>query len=74
VTKVEPERLLASEWDGGDNGVVTITLAAEGERTRLVLVHSGISDRAGAINFAGGSDSHLAVLERRLRGVAVPDF
>ncbi|HEX8417078.1 MAG TPA: SRPBCC domain-containing protein [Methylobacterium sp.] len=74
VTKVEPERLLASEWDGGDNGVVTITLAAEGERTRLVLVHSGISDRAGAINFAGGWDSHLAVLERRLRGVAVPDF
>lgn len=74
VTQIEPERLLAFEWDRGENGTVTITLAPEGERTRLVLVHSGIRDRAGAINFAGGWGSHLAVLERRLRGQAVPDF
>ena len=74
VTRVEPERLLAFEWDNGENGEVTITLEAEGERTRLVLLHTGIKDRDGAINFAGGWASHLAVLERRLRGEAVPDF
>lgn len=74
ITRVEPERLLAFEWDDGDNGEVTFTLAAEGERTRLTLVHSGIRNRDGAVNFAGGWGSHLAVLERRLRGDAVPDF
>lgn len=39
-----------------------------------MLLHRGIQDRDGAINFAGGWASHLAVLERRLRGDAVPDF
>lgn len=74
VIKVEPERLLAFEWDSGENGTVTITLAPEGERTRLVLVHAGIKDRTGAANFAGAWGSHLAVLERRVRGQTVPSF
>lgn len=74
IVRVEPEQVLAFEWDGGAEGLVTITLAAEGDRTRLVLVHSGISDRDGAISFAGGWSSHLAVLERRLKGEAVPSF
>ena len=74
ITRVEPERVLAFEWDNGDNGEVTITLTPEGERTRLSLVHSGIKDRSGAANFGGGWGSHLTVLERRLRGDAVPDF
>lgn len=74
VTRVEPERLLAFTWDGGDNGEVVITLTPEGDRTRLVLHHSGIRDRAGATSFAGGWGSHLAVLERRLRGERVPSF
>lgn len=74
VTRVEDGRLLAFSWDDGDNGEVTITLTPEGERTRLVLHHTGIKDGAGALNFAGGWGSHLAVLERRLRGERVPDF
>ncbi len=74
ITRVEPERVLAFEWDNGRNGEVTITLEPVGERTRLVLLHRGIQDRDGAISFAGGWASHLAVLERRLRGDAVPDF
>lgn len=74
IVRVEPEKLLAFEWDGGNEGLVTITLAPEGEVTRLVLVHSGISGRDGAINFAGGWGSHLAVLERRLAGQPVASF
>lgn len=74
VTRVEAQRLLAFEWDGGENGIVTITLEPEGERTRLLLHHEGIGNRDSALDFAGGWGSHLAVLERRLRGEAVPDF
>lgn len=74
ITAIDPPRLLAFTWDEGRSGEVTITLAGEGERTRLLLVHSGIPDRAGAINFGGGWGSHLAVLEKRLRGERVPDF
>ncbi len=78
ISRVEPERLLAFGWDDGENGEVTITLtpvgSGVGEQTRLELHHKGISNRAGAINFAGGWASHLAVLERRIRGDAVPDF
>ena len=74
IVRVEPEQLLAFEWDGGAEGLVTITLAAEGDRTRLKLVHAGITGRDGAINFAGGWGAHLAVLERRLKGEAVRNF
>jgi uncharacterized protein YndB with AHSA1/START domain len=74
IVRVEPEQLLAFEWDGGAEGLVTITLAAEGDRTRLVLVHTGITDRVSAVNFAGGWGAHLAVLERRLKGESVANF
>ncbi len=74
VTRVEPERLLAFEWDKGENGEVVITLEPAGDQTRLILHHTGIASRDGAIGFAGGWGSHLAVLERRLRGEPVPNF
>ena len=74
VSRVEPERLLAFSWDDGRNGEVTISLEPRGDQTLLLLVHSGIQDRSGAVNFAGGWASHLAVLERRLRGDPVADF
>ena len=74
IVRVEPERVLAFDWDGGAEGLVTITLAAEGHGTRLVLLHSGISSRDSAIIFAGGWGSHLAVLERRLTGQPVASF
>lgn len=74
ITQLEPERLLGISWDNGDNGEVTFTLEPEGDKTRLTLHHTGIKDRDGAANFAGGWGSHLAVLERRLRGDAVPNF
>jgi uncharacterized protein YndB with AHSA1/START domain len=74
ILRVEPEQMLAFEWNGGAEGLVTITLAAEGDQTRLVLVHTGITGRDSAINFAGGWGAHLAVLERRLKGEPVANF
>ena len=40
--RFEPPRLLETTFQGGKNGTVTYELIAEGERTRLVLTHSGI--------------------------------
>jgi uncharacterized protein YndB with AHSA1/START domain len=74
ILRVEPERLFAFEWNGGTDGQVTITLASEGKQTRLTLVHTGISNREGAVSFAGGWGAHLAVLELRLRHKPVANF
>jgi len=74
VTRMEPPRLLAFTWDEGREGTVTIELLPEGECTRLVLTHSGISGPPALANFGGGWLSHLAVLEARLAGRIVRDF
>lgn len=74
ITRIEPPRLLAFTWDGGKAGEVTFELSEAAGRTRLVLTHTGLRGREDAISFGGGWHSHLAVLERRLRGDGVPDF
>jgi uncharacterized protein YndB with AHSA1/START domain len=74
VTIFEPPHRLAYSWDGGKDGEVLFELHGDGDRTRLVLTHSGISGPAGMANFGGGWMSHLDVLEARLRGDGVPDF
>lgn len=74
VVRYEPPRLLAFTWDEGREGVATFELIEDGERTRLVLVHSGITGPAECANFGGGWMSHLAVLQERLAGRSVPDF
>jgi uncharacterized protein YndB with AHSA1/START domain len=74
VVRFEPPHLLATTFQGGKNGIVTYELTPEGERTRLVLTHSGITSGSGAQDFGGGWTSHLAVLEARLAGRGVPDF
>src|SRR5678816_2590393 len=43
VLRFDPPRLLETTFQGGKNGTVTYELKPEGERTRLVLTHSGIS-------------------------------
>lgn len=45
-----------------------------GDRTRLVLTHSGITGPGPMASFGGGWHSHLAVLEARLAGRGVRDF
>lgn len=74
VTIFEPPHRLGYSWDGGKEGEVLFELQGEGEQTRLVLTHSGISGPAGVANFGGGWMSHLDMLEARIRGLAVPDF
>ena len=74
VIRFEPPRLLETTFSGGKNGNVTYELFPEGDRTRLVLTHSGITSAAGFQDFGGGWTSHLAVLQERLAGRTVPNF
>jgi uncharacterized protein YndB with AHSA1/START domain len=72
--RFEPPRLLQTTFQGGKNGIVTYELQPEGEKTRLVLTHSGIVSPVGAQDFGSGWTSHLTVLEERLAGRGVKDF
>ena len=74
VIRFEPPHLLETTFQGGKNGTVTYELVADGERTRLVLTHSGIQSGTGAQDFGSGWNSHLTVLEERLAGRGVKDF
>jgi uncharacterized protein YndB with AHSA1/START domain len=74
VIRFEPPRLLETTFQGGKNGRVTYELFPEGDRTRLVLTHSGITSGTGAQDIGSGWNSHLTVLEERLAGRNVPDF
>ena len=74
VTAIDPPHLIAFTWDEGREGEARFELFAEGEKTRLVLIHKGISGPAGMANFGGGWHAHLAVLQARLLGSGVRDF
>jgi uncharacterized protein YndB with AHSA1/START domain len=74
VLRFEPPRLLETTFAGGQNGVVTYELTPEGDKTRLVLTHSGITSPVGAQDFGSGWNSHLTVLQEKLAGHSVKDF
>ena len=74
VIRFDPPLLLATTFQGGKNGTVTYELFAEGDRTRLVLTHSGITSGTGAQDFGSGWNSHLTVLEEKLAGRSVANF
>jgi uncharacterized protein YndB with AHSA1/START domain len=74
VIRFEPPRLLETTFQGGKNGTVTYELSPEGDRTRLVLTHSGIVSAVGAQDFGTGWNSHLTALEERLAGRGVKNF
>jgi uncharacterized protein YndB with AHSA1/START domain len=74
VVEYDPPRVLAFTWDEGKEGTARFELFEEGERTRLVLTHSGITGPGPMANFGGGWHSHLAVLQGLLSGNRVPDF
>jgi len=74
VLRFEPSKLLQTTFQGGKNGTVTYELSPDGDRTRLVLTHSGIANPVGAQDFGSGWNSHLTVLEERLAGRGVKDF
>ena len=74
VLRFEPPRLLETTFQGGKNGVVTYELKPEGDRTRLVLTHRGITSDSGFQGFGGGWNSHMTVLQERLAGRSVRNF
>lgn len=74
VTAFDPPRLLETTFQGGENGTVRYELIPDGERTRLILTHSGIESGSGAQDFGSGWNSHLSVLQERLAGRGIPDF
>lgn len=74
VLRFDPPRLLETTFQGGKNGVVTYELIPDGDRTRLVLTHSGITSPVGAQDFGSGWNSHMTVLQERLAGRGVRDF
>ena len=74
VSRFDPPRLLETTFQGGKNGTVTYELVPQGDRTRLVLTHSGIVSGTGAQDFGSGWNSHLTVLQERLAGRGVRDF
>ena len=74
VIRFDAPRLLETTFQGGKNGTVTYELIPEGNKTRLVLTHSGITSGTGAQDFGSGWNSHLAVLQERLAGGSVKNF
>jgi uncharacterized protein YndB with AHSA1/START domain len=74
VIRFDPPRLLETTFQGGKNGTVTYELFPHGDRTRLVLTHSGIQSGTGAQDFGSGWNSHLTVLQEKLAGRRVPNF
>ena len=74
VLRFDPPRLLETTFQGGKNGTVAYELVPEGERTRLVLTHSGITSDTGFEGFGGGWNSHMTVLQERLAGRTVRNF
>ena len=74
IRAFEPLRLLRFSWERGQAGEVTIRLEPVGDRTRLVLSHTGLRGVDDTINFGGGWRAHLAALARRVCGLGVADF
>lgn len=74
VLRFDPPRLLETTFQGGKNGTVSYELFPQGDRTRLVLTHSGITSASGFQDFGSGWTSHLAVLEAKLQGRAIRNF
>lgn len=74
VVRFGPPRVLAFTFGEGKQGVAMFELFPDGERTRLVLTHSGIQSGTGAQDFGSGWNSHLAVLEEKLAGRSVANF
>jgi uncharacterized protein YndB with AHSA1/START domain len=71
----EPPRVLEHEWRQRivDDSVVRYELTPEGEGTRLVFTHRGLSER-NALGFAPGSHAFFDRLEAHLAGEEIPNW
>ena len=73
IVRFDPPHVLAFTFGNEGKGVAEFALSPEGERTRLVLTQTGLTQAERAGNGAGWN-SHLAVLEAKLAGREVRDF
>jgi uncharacterized protein YndB with AHSA1/START domain len=73
VTCEAPARLVW-EWPLGERvSLVTVEVRADGDGSRLVLRHGGLTATQGA-GYAAGWDAHLRSLEARLGNTPAPDW
>ncbi len=72
VRALEPERVLELDWSypGEPPSVVRFELAAEGQRTKLVLEHRRLDDRT-CMSYARRWELHLNALQQRLPAASV---
>lgn len=69
VTRCEPPRLLAFEWDFCEEpSEVTFELTPEGSRVRLVLTHRRLLDKSEMVCVASGWHAHVGLLTDLLEG------
>jgi uncharacterized protein YndB with AHSA1/START domain len=65
ITRLDPPRLLAFGWGGGD---VTFELEAQGPQVLLTVTHRRLVERSMLLNVSAGWHAHLDVLVARLSG------
>ena len=74
VIRFDPPRVLETTFQSGKNGTVKYELFPDGDQTRLVLTHSGITSGTGAQDFGSGWNSHMTLLQEKLAGRSVRNF
>jgi uncharacterized protein YndB with AHSA1/START domain len=65
ITRVDPPRLLAFDWGGGD---VTFELERKGGEVLLTVTHRRLTERDSLLNVSAGWHAHLDVLADRVAG------
>jgi uncharacterized protein YndB with AHSA1/START domain len=67
ITRFEPPRFLSMTWGDENNpSEVSFELTAQGERTRLILVHRRLPNRASMLSVGPGWHTHLDILDEVL--------
>jgi uncharacterized protein YndB with AHSA1/START domain len=75
ITRYEPPRVLAFTWSGWqDPTEVTFELEPRGADVQLTITHVRLVDRGLRISVASGWDTHVSILDARLRGSKPPQF
>jgi uncharacterized protein YndB with AHSA1/START domain len=65
ITRLDPPRLLAFGWGGGD---VTFELEAQGGQVLLTVTHRRLVERSSLLNVSAGWHAHLDVLVELVAG------
>lgn len=76
ILRAEPPRLLVQSWNEPDGTVseVRFELAEQGDKVRLILTHSKLTNRFLLVGVAGGWHTHLLILQAKLEDRSPPPF